>query len=80
MQVDARSDDDLVMIYLVTLKVKGYISISWYFYLSITEACWSFEEKTFVKQSMILESEKCAQKVHFALTTLCCEGRGLDKA
>ena len=35
---------------------------------------WSFEEKTFLKQSMISGWEKCAQKVRFALTTLRCGG------
>ena len=30
-----------------------------------TRAGWSFEEKTFVKQSMISEWEKVAQKVRF---------------
>ena len=41
---------------------------------------WSFEEKTFVKQSMISEWEKCAQKVCFAVTTLHFGGGGLGKA
>ena len=31
---------------------------------------WSFEEKTFVKQSMMSEWEKCALKLRFALTML----------
>ena len=31
---------------------------------------WSFEEKTFVKQSMISEWEKCAEKVRFAVIVL----------
>ena len=39
---------------------------------------WSFEEKTFVKQSMISEWEKCAQKLRFALTMLCCGGEGVE--
>ena len=38
---------------------------------------WSFEEKTLVKQSLISEWEKCAQKVRYALTMLRCGGRGV---
>ena len=41
---------------------------------------WSFEEKTFVKQSMISEWEKCAQKLRFALTTLHCGGGGVKRS
>ena len=35
-------------------------------------SCWSFEEKTFVKQSMISEWEKVAQKVRFTHYAMLC--------
>ena len=38
---------------------------------------WSFEEKTFVKQSMISEWEKVAQKVRFTHYTMLWWGRGM---
>ena len=41
---------------------------------------WSFEEKTFVKQSMISEWEKIAQKVCFTHYTMLLGGRGAGKA
>ena len=45
-------------------------------YLLQIESDWSFEEKSFVKQSMISEWEKCAQKVCFTLTMLHFQGVG----
>ena len=67
--VDRYKKHEICTVFLVTIffLISSKQTLSSY---------WSFEEKTFVKQSMISEWEKCAQKLRFALTTLCCGRRG----